>query len=402
MRILILTQYYPPEVGAAQFRLSAFASELHRAGHEVDVVTALPNYPEGRLDPADRLTPMRRELIGGIGVTRMWLYPATGAGTRRLASYVSFAATGLVGAIAGQRPDVVFVESPPLFLGPAGWLAAKRFGAAFVLNVSDLWPDSVRALGLMQDGPLLRAAERLEGWLYRRAEAVTAVTDGIRDRLLSIKGVPEKRVLFLPNGIDTQTFQSVELVRRPNGGRTTILFTGNHGYAQGLDVILNAATIVQNVDFVLVGSGSEKSRLEKMAADRDLTNVHFLPPMSPGEVAGLYASATAGIVSLRDSPLMQGARPAKMLAIMACARPVLYSGAGEGAALIDRARAGIVTPPGDAEALARAARAIVEDPRSAAAMGANGRRFVERELSWPALVDSWLAQLDVALQGGRP
>ena len=210
MRFLLLTQYYPPEVGAAQIRLSAFARELREAGHEVDVVTALPNYPSGTLDPADRWRLGRRERIDGVDVARVWHFTATGAGVRRLASYLSFTATGLVAALGARRPDVVFVESPPLFLGVAGWLAARRFGAAMVLNVSDLWPDSVRDIGAFSSGPWLGMAERLEHWLYRRATAVTAVTEGIRDRLIQLKGVEPEKVLFLPNGADTRVFHPVQ------------------------------------------------------------------------------------------------------------------------------------------------------------------------------------------------
>ena len=196
MRFLILTQFYPPEVGAAQSRLSSFAQELRTAGHDVEVVTALPNYPIGRFRPEDRRRIGRRETIAGVPVTRVWLYPASGGGMRRLIGYLSFSLTGLLGAQLVSRPDVVFVESPPLFLGAAGWIVAKRFRAAMVLNVSDLWPDSVRDLGLLRGGPWLSLSERLEAFLYRHATAVTAVTEGIRRRLIDDKGVRRDRVTF--------------------------------------------------------------------------------------------------------------------------------------------------------------------------------------------------------------
>lgn len=399
MRFLILTQYFPPEVGAAQVRLIAVAHELREAGHDVEVVTALPNYPSGKLLRTDRRRLSRRETIDGIHITRLWLYTATGSGIHRLLSYLSFTITGFVGSLTARRPDVVLVESPPLFLGIAGWLVAKRFGASFVLNVSDLWPDSVRDMGLMTRGPWLRFAEWLEIWLYRHATAVTAVTVGIRDRLIMAKGVDAARALFLPNGADTVTFKSVapDPARAP--GRPSFLYTGNLGLAQALDVIIGAAESAPEIEFVLVGDGSDKSRLQAEATRRQLQNIRFEPPVTPDEVCTMYRDAAAGIASLRRSELMQGARPAKVLAIMACGRPVLYAGSGEGAELVRAADAGIVVAPEDPAALAEAARAIVADPGRAAEMGSNGRRFVSEHLSWPVLVGDWLHALKSVISG---
>jgi glycosyltransferase involved in cell wall biosynthesis len=393
MRFLILTQYYPPEVGAAQVRLASVARQLRAVGHAVEVVTALPNYPSGKIDPTDRGRLRRREVIDGVPVTRYWLYPATGAGVRRLVSYLSFTVTGLVGGLRARRPDVVLVESPPLFLGLAGWAIARRFGAALILNVSDLWPDSVRDMGIMGRGPWLRLAESLERWLYRHADAVTAVTLGIRHTLVATKGIPSDRALYLPNGVDPDLFRhdgaATEAALRP-----TILYTGNHGLAQGLDVVLDAAALVPEALFVLVGDGSDKGRLQAEVARRRLDNVRFEPPVDPDLISARYAAATAGLVCLRRTPLMEGARPAKTLAVMACGRPVIYSGSGEGADLVRAADAGVVVPPEDGAALAAAVRAVAADPRRGNEMGANGRRYVMEHLSWPALVANWLASVE--------
>ena len=402
MRFLILTQYYPPEIGAAQARLSAFAEQLQRAGHEVEVVTALPNYPGGKLDEADRRLLGRREVLDGVPVRRTWLLTATGVGARRLASYLSFAATGLVSALVAGRPDVVFVESPPLFLGVSGWMAARRAGAAFVLNVSDLWPDSVRDLGVLSDGPALRAAERLERWLYARATAVTAVTEGIRQVLVERKGVPAHKALFLPNGVDLDQLRPTDpdpAVRARHGlpDGPLVLFTGNHGYAQALETVIAAAALVPEVSVVLVGAGSDKARIQGLAEDGGTTNIHFLPPVPQAEIAPLYGQAVAGLATLRNSALMEGARPAKALAVMGCGRPVIYSGAGEGAALVRAADAGLVVPPEDPRALAAAIRRLANDPVEAARLGANGRRYVEAHLAWPALTNAWLADLERVL-----
>lgn len=394
MRFLLLTQYYPPEVGAAQVRLEAVVREVRRAGHQIEVVTALPNYPSGALAPADRGRLRRVEHRSGIRITRMWLLPATGTGIRRLISYASFTLTCLLGALQVRRPHVVLVESPPLFLGVAGWLTARRFGAHLVLNISDLWPDSVRDMDVMSIGPWLRLAETLERWLYTKASAITAVTNGVRDRLVQGKGVPDGRVLFLPNGVDTRLF-------RPNvappTATPTVMYIGTHGLAHSLDTLLDAAALTPEIRYVLIGDGSDKPRLLRSAARRSLGNVEFRDPIDPEDVAAAYGEAIAGVSTLRDSPFMEGVRPAKVPPIMACGLPVIYVGAGEGADIIRESNAGIVVAPGDAAGLASAARAIVADPTRATVMGMNGRRFVERHLTWERLVGAWLSELHVVL-----
>jgi colanic acid biosynthesis glycosyl transferase WcaI len=403
MRFLILTQYYPPEIGAAQARLSAFAKQLQHAGHEVEVVTALPNYPSGAFAPSDRRRLARHEVIDGIHVRRVWMYPATGAGGRRLLSYLSFTVTGLLRSLGARRPDVVFVESPPLFLAATGWIVARRFGARVVMNVSDLWPDSARDLGLIGEGLRLRLAERLERWLYRRVDAVTAVTEGIRTRLVEAKGVPRERVLFLPNGadLDSQTAPADVPELRARLGLPTrpfVLYAGNHGFAHSLETLVLAAELVPDVDVVLVGDGSEKPRIEALVAERGLRNVRFLPPVPQSEVPALYALAMAGVSTIRDAAVMEGARPAKALATMAAGRPILYAGRGEGADLVRSAEAGIAVPPEDPEALGAAIRALAADPAEAARLGANGRRYIEQNLSWPALTAAWLRELATVLE----
>ncbi|MBC7361716.1 MAG: glycosyltransferase family 4 protein [Candidatus Aminicenantes bacterium] len=401
MRFLVLAQYFPPEIGAPQLRLAALVRELRRLGHEVEVVTAMPNHPTGRIFPEYRGRFYRCEEWEGVPVHRVWLYPSLGAGIKRVLNYLSFSSTCLLALARARKPDYVFVESPPLFLGVPGYLASQLWRVPLIFNVADLWPDSVRELGLMRDGPFLRLAEALERWIYHKAAYVNAVTKGIRTVLIVKKQVPEAKVLFLPNGVDTDLFRP----RPPDRDlahklgledRKIVLYAGTLGYAQGLDVALEAMQLLQrdgNVSLVFVGDGSEREKLIKGARTRGIANVIFLDPCPPERVARLYSIAYAGFASLRGLPLFKGARPSKLFPIMASGKPVIYSGAGEGARLIEEARAGLVVPPEDPKALAEAIRHLVEHPELAAEMGRNGRAFVERNLSWSALVEDWLAQL---------
>jgi len=252
----------------------------------------------------------------------------------------------------------------------------------------------------------------MESWAYRHASLVTAVTEGIRTTLTGQKGVPPGKVLFLPNGVDLAAFRPLP----PDGdlaaalglaGQTVVISAGTIGYAAGLDVALDAAALLSErpITFLLVGGGSEQQRLERAARDRGLDNVRFLGPRPSDEIAALYSIATVGITTRRDSPLLEGTRPARILATMACAKPVVYSGSGEGARMVERADAGVVVPPQDPEALATAILALIDDPVRAERMGQNGRRLVETELTWDALVGTWLDELTSRMaestQGGK-
>jgi glycosyltransferase involved in cell wall biosynthesis len=401
MRFLFLTQYYPPEVGAPPVRLAAITRELLRLGHRAEVVTALPNHPTGRIFPGYKGRFYVREEREGVLVHRLWLYPSLGGGLKRMLNYGSFAMSSLAGLARASRPDYLFVESPPLFLSLPAYVAARRWRVPFIFHVADLWPDSVRELGILADGPVLRFAERLERWSYRKATFVDAVTERNRRSLIEEKGVPAEKVLFLPNGVDTSLFRPMppdtELAQQLGvSGKKVILYAGTIGYLHGAQTALDAAKLVDpsDVEWIFIGDGSEKKDLVAYASRIGLSNVRFLDPRPPEYIASLYSLALAGLCTLRPTPaLSDGIRLAKVFASLASGKPMLYSGAGEGADLISDAKTGLVTPPQDAPALARAVRTLIESPRLAEELGANARRCAVERFSWPAIVESWLQEL---------
>ena len=398
MRILFLTQYFPPEMGAAQLRLAACIRELRKLGHDVEVVTALPNHPNGAIFPAYRGRFAVTEDWEGIPVHRVWLYASLGRSWKRLLNYFSFMATAWWGLLKAERPDLLFVESPPLFLSVTAWVYGLLFRVPFLFNVADLWPDSVKKLGLMEDGFMLRAAEGLEAWSYRKAALVNAVTQGIESVLTEEKGVPAAKVLWLPNGVDTELYRPQEgdaALARELGleGKAVVLYAGTMGYAHGVEVALEAAPLVAEagIHLLFVGEGSEKAMLLEKA--KGLANVTFLPAQPPERVAQLYSLCYAGLSTLRDSPLFEGTRPVKIFACMACAKPVAYCGKGEGARLVEAQQAGLTCPPEDPRALADLLIRLKEAPDLAHDLGAHGRAFVTRELSWGSLVAAWADRL---------
>lgn len=401
MRFLLLSQYYWPEIGAVAVRLGAMARALVNAGHEVEVVTGMPNYPSGRVFDGYRGRLFSTERQDSVTIHRCWLHAAMGTGAHRLANYASFMVTALPGLARARRPDVLFIESPPLFVAVPGLLTARLRGCVTVLNIADLWPDAVVDLGIMREGPAIGAARRLEAWAYRRAAFVNAVTEGIRSDLIERKGVPTEKLTFLPNGVDLGLMRPLSPATRLrdelaiSDGHAVIVYAGTLGVAQGLDSALDAAALTRDVAcYLFIGDGSERPRLEAAARERGLDNVRFVASRPVEEIPSYYSIATAGLVSLRDFALADGARPSKMFPIMGCGKPVLYVGSGEGARLVQATGCGIVTPPGDGVALARAVRDLLAAPAQAVAMSERGRAYVEANLSWDALIQGWLIDLE--------
>ena len=398
----LVTQYYPPERGAAQVRLSAIVEQLRRLGHTVDVVTALPNYPLGRIFDGWRGRPLRRTAEDGGRVTRVWVWAAMGSGPARIANYLSFSVMSVVGLLATGQSGCLVIEYPTLFGALPAVVLGRLRRQRVVLLVADLWVDSIVEVGAMSDGRVVRALRVLERWMLRRAHVVTAVTDGVRDALLR-KGVDADRIAWLPNGADVTTFHpgpADDDVRADLGledGEHLVLYAGTHGYVHGLEVVLDAAERLRGrpIRFLLVGGGSEKPELELSARRRGLDNVTFVDPVAPSEVAPLLRASVAGLATVRAGDVYRTVRSAKAVPTMACGRPVVYSADDEGSRLVREIGAGLVTPPGDGAALAEAVQQLVDDPELAERLGRAGREWVVANASWERLVSDWLDELSV-------
>ena len=280
MRILIHTQYYPPEMGAPQARLSDLAKRLKTLGHEVQILTAFPNYPTGRVFDGYPRFYMREEK-DGICIHRSWILPCNKRSFFfRLASYLSFSLSSLfIGLMKTRKVDIVFTESPPLFLAASGWLLARLKKARWVLNVSDLWPDSAKYIGMLSDRNLIyRVLEAMAHFLYRRAWLVTGQSKEIVAEIE--RQVPSVKIHHLSNGVDLTAFdprkRSEEIRQRfLKDGEIGFIYAGLHGFFQGLDQILLVAEKLKDepVRFILVGDGPEKKRLEEMSEGLGLRNV---------------------------------------------------------------------------------------------------------------------------------
>lgn len=398
---LVVTQYYPPERGAAQVRLGSMVRVLHRLGHRVEVLTAIPNYPLGRFFPGWSRRPLQRRDEDGVRVTRVWVWAAMGSGLGRIANYLSFAITSLLGLVATRRSRWMFVEYPTLFGALPAVLLAKARRQPLIVNVADLWVDAVVSLGGLSDGAVAKVLLVIERWMLQQADVVTAVTYGMRDAIID-KGVDPSRVAWLPNGADTELFspgpidadEAAAVGLEPD--EHLILYAGTHGFVHGLEVVLDAAEAMagEPVRFLLVGGGSERDALVADAAARGLGNVTFWEPVAPERIAELLRIATVGLACTREGELYRSIRSAKIWPVMSSATPIIYSGDDESALLVAEAGAGLHTPAGDAPALVEAIRGLIADPERAAALGEQGRRYVIEEASWEAIVATWLDDLD--------
>jgi glycosyltransferase involved in cell wall biosynthesis len=400
MRFTILTQYYPPETGAPQNRLHSLARNLVAAGHEVEVLTAMPNYPKMRIFDSYRGRVSAAEEIDGITVRRSWIYVSRSkAMVPRLVNYFSFVVTSLIAGLRVDRSDYLICESPPLFLGMSAWVIARGMGARLIFNVSDLWPETAEKLGIVGDGLLLRIAYRLEAWLYRQSHLVTGQTQGIVDDIA--RRFPEVPVFWLPNGIDEDVVAEVEADsewRTAHGlkGRKVFMYAGILGHAQGLEVMVKAAARLKehpDLAFVIVGDGPLKDELEKL--NRELAaGVVFIPNTPKNVVLRMVADVYAYVVVLKKLDLFKGAIPSKLFDPLALGVPILLGVEGEAKNLfIDAGKAGVAVEPENDEDLAEAARWISDQPYARDEMGRRGRDYVAEHFNRRLIAARFLDRL---------
>jgi colanic acid biosynthesis glycosyl transferase WcaI len=384
--ILFITPYYPPEKGAAQVRISETAKFLVKRGYEVTILTTVPNYPSGIVPPEYCGPVVQCEVRDGVRVVRVWSYVSPNKGfLRRILAQLSFGCLApLLGRRDVGRPDVVIVESPPLFDAIAGRMLAWLKHCPFIFTVSDLWPESAVQLGMLRNHMLIWLAEWLEWSTYQRAGVVWALTEGIRDALIQ-RGLSPEQVFLVTNGVDTTKFRPLPKPQaRAELGwddRFTVLYAGTHGLAHGLTTVLDAAEQIRDcpgIRIILVGDGAAKGELIRDAQRRNLENVIFLDPQPHDRMPLLLAAADVCLVPLRKLPLFEGALPSKMYEVMASARPILLGMDGEARRLVEtEAGAAVYFEPENATALVSAILYLYEHPAVAELLGWRGRTFVE-------------------------
>lgn len=387
MRVLLLTQWFEPE---PTFKGLTFAKALRDAGIEVDVLTGFPNYPIGKLYSGYKLRLIQYEMIEGIKVIRVPLYPSHDRSILcRLVTYLSFAISALLYSVFFVRGvDVVYAYHPPLSVGAVAIVLKFLRGWKVVLDVQDLWPDTLRATGMLNNERMLSLIGRAAGLIYRWSDVVVVLSKGFQDRLIG-QGVPASKVEVIHNWADEEKLRNCEDVNAlTNSTRKffNILFAGNIGSAQSLSVVIDAAVLLKelksNVRFVFLGAGIEVGSLQSEVNTRGLDNVQFLPPVPMAQVGAYLKSADALLVHLRRDALFKITIPSKTQAYMAVGKPILMAVQGEASDLISHAACGLVAEPEDSESLANAADKLSKmTNEELIEMGRSGLQFYENKLS---------------------
>ena len=363
MRILYVSQYFPPEMGAPAARVHELAREWVKHGDNVTVLTAFAHHPVGVKAPDDRWRWTRRERIEGIDVVRSYVYATANKGVRRrMLSYLSFMISAIfIGLLRVRRPDVVIATSPQLLCGVAGYILAKLWRRPFVFEVRDLWPESIIAVDAMKNNLVIRALRRLARHLYERSDHIVTVGDGYRRQIHTRYGIALDKMSEVPNGIRTDLFEPGPRdndIRQKYGwdDRRVILYLGTHGMAHALHIVLEAAESLRDEAylFAFVGEGAEKDRLKEIAADKGLTNVCFIDQQPKDRVPLFYAACDLGLVPLRNTPLFQDVLPSKIFEFLAMERPILLSVDGQARQLVEASGGGVFVPPEDPVALGEA------------------------------------------------
>jgi len=403
MNILFLSHYFPPEGNAPASRVYEFSRRWAASGNEITVITSAPNVPGGVVYPGYR-NRFVRENQDGIRVQRVWTYLAPNKGTvRRILNYLSYMFSAFFAGLAGRRPDVVVATSPQFFCAWAGLLLAICRRRPFVLEIRDIWPESITAVEAMRNRAVLNVLEKMEKMLYRRADAIVTVGEGYRQRLIE-KGVPPGKISVVANGVTMKPgaigpSASSELRARwcPDASFVCI-YAGTIGMACGLDVVLRAADLLrrrgrENIHFLLVGDGAHREELESRSRAMSLRGVIFTGLQKRSDVAAFLNMADACLVHLRKTDLFTTVFPSKLLDAAALKRPVILGVEGHAAQMVREADCGICIEPENAEQLADAVLKLAADPELCRRFGENGAAYANGHFNADRLAAEYMELL---------
>jgi len=412
VKILYVSQYFPPEMGAPAARADELSRHWAQMGHDVTVLTGFPNHPTGVVPPEwqSRFRRLRHtEVIDGVTVARTWLWPLPNRKAHeRIRSYASFCFSSALRGLNLSKPDVVIGTSPQLLVALSGWWLARWKRVPFVFEVRDLWPESLAAVGAGAEGTLLhRTLGAIAGFLYRRADRIVVVTPAFKDHLMQHWKVPAEKISIVENGVETDLFRTgsaatiqKELSRNEGhaDGRFVVCYIGTMGMAHGLETLVAAAeelqTTLPNCLFLLIGEGAEKQHIVELAAARGLNNIKFLDQQPRQRIPTLVSAADACLVMLKKTDLFKTVIPTKLLEYMSCERPVIVAVDGQARGIVEEARAGVFVPPEDSHALAEAICALARNPEQRRRMGINGRQYILSKLSRRQTALDYIAVLE--------
>jgi len=383
MRILFLSHYFPPEVNAPASRTYEHCKEWVKDGHEVTVITCVPNHPQGRIYPGYRNKLVQRETQNGIRVLRLWTYVAANQGfLKRTLNYISYMISAILVSPFIQKHDVVISTSPQFFNGLAGFFVSRLKRIPWILEIRDLWPKSILAVGAIRNKTVIRMLEELEDFSYRKADQIIPVTNAFKDHIIEKGSSPEK-IEVIMNGVDLLSYTSLP---RKNvvseeyhlNGKFVVSYFGTHGMAHGLETVLHAAKKLgkrKDILFLLVGSGAERERLFKLSKKMGTANVLMLNQQSKDKMPLFWASSDASMVLLKKTDLFKTVIPSKIFESMAMEKPIILGVEGESKEIIERSESGLCIEPENSNELLKTVLHLYEHREECARLGYNGRKY---------------------------
>jgi glycosyltransferase involved in cell wall biosynthesis len=398
VKILVVTHYYPPEIGAPQARLSEMAKAWVKTGNNVTVITCFPNHPTGCIPPEyyPIYKKKRRmsEVLDGVQVERCWVYATPNKGfLKKILGHISFMFSSVIqNGKKANECDVIIVSSPTLFSAVSAWWLGWRYRKPYVIEVRDLWPAIFVELGVLKNKPVIRILEWLELFLYKKAALVIPVTRRFSDNIIS-RGIDSTKVHVITNGVDLSAYnpreKSISLLDELKlTDKFIVLYMGAHGISHALTKIVDVAERLSSeprIHFLLVGEGAEKERVLEYARKHAKGNLTCLPGQPRKRVSEFYSIMDVGLVPLRNIPLFDTFIPSKMFEIMAMAKPIVASVRGETAEILEASKAAIVVEPENVSEIAKAVLTFFNDREKAEKYGCNGRVFVEQNFDRTAL-----------------
>lgn len=413
MKILYISHYFPPEIGAASARIYEIAKYWVKLGHEVMVLTGFPNYPSGKIPDEYRKKVSRlviSEEINGINVVRTLFYPTPYRGSfKRILNYTSFLISASITGSFVKKADIVVATSPPLLVGLVGYWISRLKRIPFVLEVRDLWPESLLGTGIgSENSYFYKFLDRMAMFLYRKSTKIVVVTDGFKEELVSKKRIPSEKIEVIKNGVDSDLFRPLpdtERIKNELGfqGKFIVSYIGTIGLSHGIEVVMQAARLLKmklpDLVFLIVGDGPERERVLKIKEDENLSNLIFLGEQPRERIPFFINASDICLVPLKKTEIFRTRIPAKMFEIMACEKPIILTADGEARKIaVEEAKAGLYVEPENVEGLLRAILLLHGNSNLRSELGKNGREFVTRNFSRKIQAEDYLEILNLLVQ----